>query len=146
MSLADRKITSFVQPVTSLADKPQITAAELKAAFDSNSNELRPALNGIIDDLMSNSGASDIYTEAGISVEDALHTLVKYESDDIKFIRINADGAIEVSANGTQWNSTSSSKLFIYSAFVRRFLLFTTNFAPPRPGRSDSNTHSKASL
>lgn len=58
--LNDRKITDWTQPVSSLDDRPQMTAAALKAAFDSNSNQLKPALNGVIDDLTGTGGAGNI--------------------------------------------------------------------------------------
>lgn len=57
MALINRKITGWAQPVVSLDDKPKLTAAALKAAFDSNSNELKPAVNGLIDDLIGTGGA-----------------------------------------------------------------------------------------
>lgn len=60
--LKDRKILNWVQPVTSLDDKPKLTAAALKAAFDSNTNELKPALNGMIDDLTGTGGAGNVGT------------------------------------------------------------------------------------
>lgn len=60
MALNDRKITGWAQPIVSLDDKPKLTAAALKAAFDSNSNELKPAVNGMIDDLTGTGGAGEI--------------------------------------------------------------------------------------
>ena len=60
--LKDRKITSWTQPVSSLADEPQMSAAALKAAFDSNTNEVKPALNGMIDDLTGTGGAGNVGT------------------------------------------------------------------------------------
>lgn len=64
MALKDRKITDWTQPVTSLDDRPQMAAAALKAAFDSNSNQLKPALNGAIDDLTGTGGAGNIGVDA----------------------------------------------------------------------------------
>lgn len=54
MSIQDRKITSFTNPVSGMPDSPSeagMTAQAIKENFDSNSNELRKALNGLIDDL-----------------------------------------------------------------------------------------------
>lgn len=62
MALTNRKITGWAQPIVSLDDKPKLTAAALKAAFDSNSNELKPAINGMIDDLTGTGGAGEIGT------------------------------------------------------------------------------------
>lgn len=58
--LNDRKITDWTQPVSSLDDRPQMTAAALKAAFDSNTNQIKPAVNGMIDDLTGTGGAGNI--------------------------------------------------------------------------------------
>ena len=60
MALIDRKVGEWSQAVSSLADKPQMTAADLKAAFDSNTNQLKPVINGIIDDLTSTDGIKNI--------------------------------------------------------------------------------------
>lgn len=51
MGLDDYKISNWKSPVTSLADRPKMTAANLKAAFDSNSNELKEAHNKLIEYL-----------------------------------------------------------------------------------------------
>lgn len=52
MGLNDYKINSFSKPVSALDDTPQMSAAELKEWFDSNSaNELKNSVNGIIDEL-----------------------------------------------------------------------------------------------
>lgn len=69
MALNDRKITDWTQPVSSLDDRPQMTAAALKAAFDSNTNQIKPAVNGMIDDLTGTGGAGNIgvATIAGVT-------------------------------------------------------------------------------
>ena len=56
MSILDYKILSWIQSVSSLQDQPNqppssMTAAQLKAAFDSNSEQLKDALNSLIDAL-----------------------------------------------------------------------------------------------
>lgn len=58
--LTDRKVNNWSQAVSSLEDKPKMNATALKAAFDSNTNQLKPAINGIIDDLTADNGASNI--------------------------------------------------------------------------------------
>lgn len=60
MALIDRKVNEWSQAVSSLDDKPKMSATDLKAAFDSNTNQLKPAINGIIDDLTGAEGASNI--------------------------------------------------------------------------------------
>lgn len=58
--ITDRKINTWTNPVTDEADRPQRAAADMKAVFDSNSDQLRDAHNGLIDDLSGESGASNI--------------------------------------------------------------------------------------
>lgn len=68
MALSSRKITTYANPVANLPDHPSqagFTAAQLKAAFDAIANqEVKTAINGIIDDLLavtdSGSGADNI--------------------------------------------------------------------------------------
>ncbi len=52
MALSDYKITSFSKPVSALDDTPQMSAAQLKEWFDSNSaNEIKTSINGIVDEV-----------------------------------------------------------------------------------------------
>ena len=60
MALINRKVNEWERPVSSLENKPKLTAEELKAAFDSNTNQLKPVINGMIDDLTSAEGAGNI--------------------------------------------------------------------------------------
>lgn len=55
----DYKITTWNNPIVNEADRPQRSASDMKAIFDSNSNQLRTALNNLIDAL-AQGGASDI--------------------------------------------------------------------------------------
>lgn len=81
-----RKITTFSRPVSALADRPQMSAAELKAWFDSNStNELKTGFNSLLDEL------------------DGLNISGRIQSGDIKYLRQNTDGALETSADGMNW-------------------------------------------
>lgn len=64
MAIQDNKITTWTNPIVNEADRPQRSAADMKAIFDSNSNQLKKALNGLIDAL-GQSGGGDI----GASVE-----------------------------------------------------------------------------
>lgn len=59
MALTDNKITTWTNPVVNEADRPQRSAADMKAIFDSNSNQLKTALNNLIDALTAG-GAGDI--------------------------------------------------------------------------------------
>lgn len=55
MSIQDRRIEEWRNPIAAEADRPNRSAADMKAIFDSNTNELKDALNGLIDDLMAGS-------------------------------------------------------------------------------------------
>lgn len=108
MSLNDHKITSFAKPVSALADKPKMTAAELKAWFDSNStNEVKNAVNGIIDALTAAGGAAQIGTTGG-NVQVELDKRVTFEGAAVKFIRLNSDNVLETSADGVSWQTTAA--------------------------------------
>ncbi len=103
-SIAGRKITGWTLPVSSLDDKPKMTAAALKAAFDSNANQMKPALNGLIDDLLSTDGAGNIGTRAingvsGTTVQamlEALKALI-----DLRETTANVDSKLDTKADKT---------------------------------------------
>lgn len=44
MYLEKHKLSIWLQPVSSLDDRPKLTAMELKATFDANTNQLKPAI------------------------------------------------------------------------------------------------------
>lgn len=54
------KIDSFKQTISSLPDVPELSASELKAAFDSSPAELKDSLNGLIGTLTESTGAQEI--------------------------------------------------------------------------------------
>ena len=65
MAISSRKIDAFTKLIASLADKPNLGSSTLlKQYFDSSPDELKTALNGLIDDLLAigdgNSGADNI--------------------------------------------------------------------------------------
>ena len=66
------KIEAFERPVSSLADNPLISAGELKAHFDSNSMELKEALNSVIDEISGETGAENVGFGENSSVSDEL--------------------------------------------------------------------------
>lgn len=51
MSIQDLKINAWQNPIVNEADRPNRSAANMKEIFDSNTNELRDALNGVIDEV-----------------------------------------------------------------------------------------------
>lgn len=64
MAITDNKITTWTSPVTGEADNPVRTASAMKAVFDSNSNQLKTALNDLIDDLVGEGGSAEIGSAA----------------------------------------------------------------------------------
>lgn len=119
MAIKDRKITAWTSPVSNEADQPKRTAAEMKAVFDANSNQLKDAFNNVIDDLSGDGGTGEIggakfgEVDAGTLLQQltALLALIngRPKSPDIKGIRIDSDGKIEVTLDETTWQSTASS-------------------------------------
>ncbi len=88
MALSSRKITTYANPVANLPDHPSqagFTAAQLKAVFDAKANEeIKAAINGIIDDLISvidsvsgadNIGATAITDLDGATVQALLESI-----------------------------------------------------------------------
>lgn len=85
MAIKDNKILSWTNPIVNEADRPQRTASEMKAVFDSNSNQLRDALNNLIDTL-SEQGAAELPAAPiegvdGETVEEQLAGLKKYADE-----------------------------------------------------------------
>lgn len=125
MALIDRKIKDWSQAVSSLDDKPKMTAAALKAAFDSNSNQLKPAINGIIDDLTGSQGALNIGLTPidGLSgnnvqtVLQAISLLLKSSDVDISNLErlFTADGASLVGLQPVSGVSASNLQQAIIS-------------------------------
>lgn len=89
MALSDHKINSFEKPVSALADKPQMSAAELKAWFDSNSTgEIKTSINGLIDELAEELGGKvDVSDGKGLSSND-------YTDEDKAKVHTHANKAI----------------------------------------------------
>ena len=73
MAFSDYKITTWTQPVVNEADRPKRSAQEMKAVFDSNSNQLKTAFNGLIDALSASGSAGEIKLGDGKSVEEAVN-------------------------------------------------------------------------
>lgn len=88
MALQDNKITVFAKRVSDLPNRPSPTysAAEIKSYFDSSPEELRGALNAVIDVLVSrtlgSSGAEGIGSApiAGLSGQSVYEQLLGLES------------------------------------------------------------------
>lgn len=130
MALTDRMVSQWEQPVISLEDKPKMMANELKEAFDSNTNQLKQVINGIIDDLTGKDGASNIglISIEGIDGETvqavlgSLAAFAKITDEDLAELS-SADGASLVGNNiidGIDGETVSPSK----PSFVHRLLNF----------------------
>lgn len=84
MALNEKKITSYTDNVKNLSDYPSddgITAAQLKAIFDGRTDkEVKSAINGIIDELTATTGAAQLGTKDGSSVQTALDSKVNAQA------------------------------------------------------------------
>lgn len=104
MVLSDFKITDAditSKGVQASPDQLSGTAEENKKVFDRlTSGPVRDGHNKLIDALVA------------LGVEQ----LIQYGSEDIKYIRLNADEHIEVSSDGVTWTEVASSGHLIYDA------------------------------
>ena len=104
MGLSDFKITDAditSKGVQASPDQLSGTAEDNKKAFDRlTSGPVRDGHNKLIDALIA------------LGVEQ----LIQYGSEDIKYIRLNADEHIEVSSDGATWTEVASSGHLIYDA------------------------------
>lgn len=104
MGLSDFKITDAditSKGVQASPDQLSGTAEDNKKVFDRlTSGPVRDGHNKLIDALIA------------LGVEQ----LIQYGSEDIKYIRLNADEHIEVSSDGATWTEVASSGHLIYNA------------------------------
>ena len=104
MELSDFKITDAditSKGVQASPDQLSGTAEDNKKVFDRlTSGPVRDGHNKLIDALVA------------LGVEQ----LIRYGSEDIKYIRLNADEHIEVSSDGATWTEVASSGHLIYDA------------------------------
>ena len=114
--ITDYKITTWNNPIVNEADRPQRSASSMKEVFDSNSNQLRTALNNLIDALAQN-GAEDIGAAVegmeGQTVEAILAELkglidsAGEDLDDLKAAVLpEGDGSLFLANNG-EWKLPS---------------------------------------
>lgn len=120
MALDSKKITSYTDNVKSLSDYPSddgITAAQLKAIFDGRTDkEVKSAINGIIDELTATTGAAQIGTADGKTVQAALDGKVSSDagkglsSNDFTDTEKAKLAGVETGANRTVVDSTLSAE------------------------------------
>ena len=156
MALIDRKVNDWSQAVSSLDDKPKMTAAALKAAFDSNSNQLKPAINGIIDDLTGSQGASNIGLTpidglSGSNVQavlQAISLLLKNKDIDIVSLKklFTSDGASLVGLQPVSGVSASNLQQAIISLAdsISKIDPYLGNPVAISQGGTDSRTSQEA--
>lgn len=99
MGFTERKVAAWVNPVSAEADRPARTAEAMKAVFDSNANQLKAALNGLIDDLggaeaSGRLGSSAIGGISGSTVLEQLASLKEYADG------VGIENGTMVSVNG----------------------------------------------
>lgn len=122
MALIERKIDNWSQSVSSLLDKPRMKASELKAAFDSNSNEIKNAINSIIDELTNSQGASNVATQKIDGVDgDNVQEVLTSISDKISKVDPYLGEPVAVSQGGTG-SKTAQEALYKLGSSVRKNL------------------------
>lgn len=113
MGITDLKIKSSDysgKDVASAPDKLTGTAQENKAVFDRLIKDLLAGrYNSLVDALAAITGAGEIGTQSGQSVQLELNQAIRWGSQEVKYIRQNSDKVLEVSADGQQWEATGSS-------------------------------------
>lgn len=128
MSLQDKKYNSgevASKKVSGLPNRPNdsgYTAASLKAKFDELTEYIgTDCVNGIIDALIAASGAAEVGAtkdSEDTTVQAFLEFLLsdKLSVQNFKGIRVNSDGVIEITTDGTSWEATGSSGHLIYDS------------------------------
>lgn len=121
MAFSDYKITTWTQPVSGEADRPKRSASEMKAVFDSNSNQLKEAFNNLIDALSADSVAAELKTSDGVSIEEALHLL--YDSTDAAIQNL----AAAIDASIATCKAYTDDAVFAAGAADMRKSIYDTN-------------------
>lgn len=108
--IKDNKIISWKTPIISLEDKPKLTAADLKACFDSNSNELKDSLNGVIDTLTSKTGADNIgITQINNTHGSTVQQVLQNLSDKLSKVDPYLGNPVAISQGGTGANNVQEA-------------------------------------
>ena len=105
--MALTKFEENMDIIAALDDEPNdvggLSAAELKAKFDEGGKALQDYINNTLLPALDNAG-----------VERAV--LLPLLNAGFKYMRLNSDGALEVSTDGVTWQATASSGHLIYDA------------------------------
>lgn len=131
MSLEKRKLSTWIQPISSLDDRPKLTAIELKSAFDANTNQLKPAINGVIDDLIWNKGASEIGFQSipGVDAQNIQQAIEKL-AEEFSKLDPTVDIPLAISYGGTS-AKTNIDAIYTLGAKPRKNLLDNWCFINP---------------
>lgn len=86
MAFTDLKIGEWTSPVVGEADRPSRTPADMKAVFDANSNQIRDALNALIDAFGTEQAAEQLGAVSAVTglmttIQDDLAALKSYIDD-----------------------------------------------------------------
>ena len=96
--MALTRFTKETNIIGALADRPNqqdgLTPAQLKAKFDQIGVDLDEYINDTLISELETGGVLEI---------------LRTKSNEMKYIRLNADGALEISADNVTWEATASS-------------------------------------
>ena len=104
MPLEDYKIGEFSYPVVDMDNQPSqagLTAQQIKEWFDSNTNEIKEKLNGLIDALSENGGGELIGSANIRAMRLNANNELEISTDGVTFAAIPFDGHVIVDTNGT---------------------------------------------
>jgi len=103
--MALTKFEENMDIIAALDDEPNdvggLSAAELKAKFDEGGKALQDYINNTLLPALDNAGVERT-------------VLLPLLNAGFKYMRLNSDGALEVSTDGTAWQATASSGHLIY--------------------------------
>lgn len=105
MSLEDYKLGTFTNPVADMDNQPSqqgLTAQQVKEWFDSNTNEIKTAYNGLIDALSNGSGGGELIGSSNIrAMRLNENNELEVSTDGVTFTAVPFDGHVIVDTNGT---------------------------------------------
>ena len=96
--MAFEKFNKDMKIISALDDEPNdvggLTAAELKAKFDEGGEDLKEYINNTLLPALESLGVE--------------RTVQMAEENGVKYLRVNADNVLEVSADGESWTATGA--------------------------------------
>lgn len=115
MTIATRKITTFLKTISALADTPSLgSSALLKAWFDSSPEELRLEINGLIDDLLAVApGASGADNIGSAPIAGVTGATVYAQLSSLKTLLNNASNILATGNPNTFVTPTAIGQIYI---------------------------------